>query len=235
MSFQKFRSMVAVAALTAGVSWLFAGAATAGNCAETAVLSPSSVVSTCDGPAALHIEQSGTAGSRMITSESNKVAMAAGEMARHIGYTGVATGKEVLRMADVSGAGATWGLSSLFSASPALFPMVPGPAGVADLATRANLPPFPPLPVLPEVPGTPLDSRLPHEMTMGQGPFHNRVVGTGLDSPLALQKPVSEVSSELIGQVLPKAVDGLQGISILPGGGSGASGLTDAVGDLGLN
>ncbi|GAA4981111.1 hypothetical protein GCM10023334_110410 [Nonomuraea thailandensis] len=135
-------------------------------------------------------------------------------------------------MADVSGAGATWGLASLFSASPALFPMMPGPAGVSDLATMADLPP---LPALPEVPGTPLDTRLPHAMTVGQGPYHNRVVGTGVDSPLGLQQPVSEVSAELIGQVLPKAVDSLSGVSILPGGGTGAAGLTDAVGGLGLN
>ncbi|MBB6556464.1 hypothetical protein [Nonomuraea rubra] len=234
MSFQKFRSMIAVAALTAGVSWLFTGASMAGNCTETAVLSPSSAVSTCGDPTSLHIEQSGNAGSRMITSESNKLAMAAGEMARYFGHTGLAAGKEVVDMADLGGVGATWGLTSLFSASPALFPTMPGPAGVADLATMANLPPLPPLPMLPEVPGTPLDSRLPHEMTVGQGPYHNRVVGTGLDSPLGLQQPVSEVSAEVIGQVLPKAVDSLEGISILPGGGSGAAGLTDAVGGLGL-
>ncbi|UBU13846.1 hypothetical protein [Nonomuraea gerenzanensis] len=234
MSFQKIRSTIAVAALAAGVSWLSAGTSVANNCAETAVLSPASVVSACDNPSSLRVEDSGSAGSRMIASESTKVAMAAGEMARHFGFTGVATGKEVLSMADLSGVGATWGLSSLFSASPALFPMVPGPAGVADLATMADLPPLPPLSALPEVPGTPLDSRLPGQMTIGQGPFPNRVVGTGVDSPLGLQEPVSQVSAELVGQVLPKAVDSLEGVAILPGGGSGAAGLADAVGGLGL-
>ncbi|TYB53791.1 hypothetical protein FXF51_48940 [Nonomuraea sp. PA05] len=223
-----------MAALTAGVSWVFTGASMAGSCAETAVLSPASAVASCDNPSSLHIEENGTAGSRMITSESNKVAMAAGEMARHFGFTGLATGKEVLNMADLSGVGATWGLASLFSASPALFPMMPGPAGVSELATMADLPPLPPLSALPEVPGTPLNSRLPDQMTIGDGPYDNRVVGTGVDTPLGLQKPVSEVSAELVGQVLPKAMDSLEGVAILPGGGSGAAGLTEAVGGLGL-
>ncbi|AQZ67384.1 unnamed protein product [[Actinomadura] parvosata subsp. kistnae] len=226
--------MIAVAALAAGVSWLFTGTSMAGGCAETAVLSPASVVSACENPSTLRLEEGGSAGSRMITSESNKVAMAAGEMARQAGYKGLATGKQVLRMADLSGTGATWGLASLFSASPALFPMMPGPAGVADLATMAKLPPLPPLPMLPEVPGTSLNSRLPDEMTVGRGPYDNRVVTTGTDSPLGLQEPVSEVSAELIGQVLPKAMDSLDGVAVLPGGGSGAAGLTDALGGLAL-
>ncbi|MEV4174538.1 hypothetical protein [Nonomuraea sp. NPDC049709] len=225
--------MIAVAALTAGVSWLCAGPSAAGSCAgtEPALLSPTSIANFCDEHARLRVNDGGPGSSRMLTSESNKLATSAGELARHLGLTGLATGKEVLGVADLGGVAATWGMPSLATASPALFPMVPGPAGMKDLSTTTGIPA---LLALPEMPQRPLERKLPGEMTLGHAPYHNRIAGSGIESPLDLQQPVSEVSEEVIGVLLPKAVESVEGTSMLPGGQTAVAGFTGLVEGLGL-
>ncbi|MEV0613894.1 hypothetical protein AB0I81_11275 [Nonomuraea sp. NPDC050404] len=220
--------MIAVAALTAGVSWLFAGPSTADSCTETALLSPATASSPGCEPPNLRVGQGlgegsgGPGSSRMITEESNALAMAAGELARRLGLTGLATGKEVLGAADIGGIAANWGMPSLASSSPALFPMAPGPIGMADLSTVAGMPG---LPSLPQLPRTPLQDKLPGMMTLGQEPYHNRVQGSGVQSPMDLQQPVNMVSENLIGTLLPKAVEGVESTSKLPGGAPAISGF----------
>ncbi|MEV4074648.1 hypothetical protein ACGFJC_43805 [Nonomuraea fuscirosea] len=229
--------MIAVAALTAGVSWLVAGPATAANCrnAEPGLLSPRSVATYCDEHTKLRVNDSGSGSSRMVASESNKLAMAAGELARRLGLTGLATGRAVLGSADLGGMAATWGMPSLTSASPAI-PVVPGPAAMKDLSTVAGIPALPALPSLPSVPDLPPLARTPLEgdARRAQAPHHNSVGGTGIQSPTDLQRPVREVGEDVIGVLLPKAVESIEGTSMLPGGETAVSGFTGLKQALGL-
>jgi hypothetical protein len=233
MSFQKIRSMIAVAALTAGVSWLFAGPAAAQSCpdAEPALLSTSSIASYCDEHAKLRVNDGGSGSGRMVASESTKLAMAVGELARRLGLTGLATGKEVLGIADLGGVAATWGMPSLAAASPALFPVVPGSAGMKDLSTMTGIPM---LSALPEVPQMPLQKKLPGETSLGQAPFHNRVTGSGVESPLDVVQPVHQVGAQVIDVLLPKVVQSVEGTSMLPGGQPAVAGFTSLTQGLGL-
>ncbi|WP_393167544.1 hypothetical protein [Nonomuraea marmarensis] len=222
-----------MATLTAGVSWLAVAPATADTCAdaEPSLLSSTAAATYCDEHTTLRVNDGGLGSSRMVTSESNKLAMAAGELARRLGLTGLATGKSVLGVADLGGVAANWGMPSLASASPALFPTMPGPAGMRDLSTMAGIPA---LPALPELPSTPLQAKLPAEMSLGQAPYHNRIAGSGIESPLDLERPVSEVGAEVIGTLLPKAVESVEGTSMLPGGQPVADGFTGLTQGLGL-
>ncbi|GAA3576305.1 hypothetical protein GCM10022419_066900 [Nonomuraea rosea] len=222
-----------MAALTAGVSWLTAGPSPADSCPDTehALLSSSSIAAHCGKQSRVRINDGGKASSRMVTTESNKLAMAAGDLARQLGLTGLATGKSALGTADLGGVAATWGMPSLASGAPALFPAVPGPIGMKDLSTMAGIPALPALPALPQ---QPLQSKVPSEMSLGQSPYHNRVAGTGIQSPLDLEKPVYEVGADVIGVLLPKAVESVEGTSMLPGGQPVVEGFTGLAHGLGL-
>ncbi|GAA3662277.1 hypothetical protein GCM10022224_027610 [Nonomuraea antimicrobica] len=231
--------MIAVAALTAGVCWLSTGPTTAQSCpgTEPSLLSPTAIASYCDEHAKLRVNDGGPGSGRMVTKESNKLAMAAGDLARHLGLTGLATGKEVLGVADLGGVAATWGMPSLTSASPALFPMVPGPLGMKDLSTMAGVPALPSLPELPALPALPQEpqlANLPAELSLGQATHQNRIAGTGIQSPLDLKQPVREVGADVIGELLPKAVESVEGTSMLPGGELVVSGFTGLAQQLGL-
>ncbi|MEV0381851.1 hypothetical protein [Nonomuraea sp. NPDC050643] len=223
-----------MASLTAGVSWLVAGpAAAAVSCtdSEPALLSPTSIAAYCDEHARLRVNDGGpSSSSRMVATESNRLAMAAGDMARRLGLTGLASGKSALGVADLGGMAATWGMPSLASASPSLFPMVPGPIGMKDLSTMAGMPA---MPSLPELPNTPLTAKLPAEMTLGQAPYNNRIAGSGVQSPMDVEKPVREVGEDVVGVLLPKAVESVEGTSMLPGG-EAVTGFTGLVQGLGL-
>ncbi|WP_146103678.1 hypothetical protein [Nonomuraea solani] len=222
-----------MATLTAGVSWLATGLAAAKTCPNTepALLSPTSIAAYCDEHANLRVNDGGPGSSRMVTSQSSKLAMAAGDMARQLGLTGLATGKSALGVADLGGMAATWGMPSLASASPSLFPMVPGPIGMKDLSTMAGMPA---LPALPELPDTPLTAKLPAEMTLGQAPYHNRIAGSGIQSPMDVERPVREVSEDVVSVLLPKVAESIEGSSMLPGG-EVISGFGGLVTNLGLN
>ncbi|MET7332614.1 hypothetical protein [Nonomuraea sp. NPDC005650] len=229
MSSQKIRSIIAVATLTAGITWLAATPSTARSCADKqpVLLSPKSAVSYCDERTQARVYN----GSKLVTTESNDLAQAAGELARQLGLTGLASGRKVLGIADLGGMAATWGMPSLVSASPALFPTVPGPAGMKDLATVAEVPGLPALPVLPE---KPLVAKVPGEASLKDRPYANRVAGHEIESPLDLQKPAEEVGSEVVDILLPKTVESVEGASMLPGSQPAVDGFTGLARELGL-
>lgn len=222
-----------MATLTAGVTWLAAAPSTADSCigTEPALLSPKSLLTYCDQTTRLRVNDGGTGGSRMVTDETTKLAMAANAMARQAGLTGLAAAREVLGVADLGGMAATWGMPSLTTASPALFPAAPGPAGMQDLSTVAEVPV---LPALPQVPTTPLQAKLPAEMSLGRPPAHNRIAGSEITSPADLEKPVKQVGAEVVDVLLPKAVESIEGTSMLPGGQSAVAGFSGLVQELGL-
>ncbi|MEV4361517.1 hypothetical protein ACWEPL_24425 [Nonomuraea sp. NPDC004186] len=234
MSSQKIRSIIAVATLTAGITWLAATPSTADMCkgGEPALLSPKSIATYCEERAPVRLDEAGARGGKLVTTESNKLAMAAGEMARQLGLTGLATGREALGIADLGGLAANWGMPSLFSASPALLPMVPGSTSMKDLATVAEVPALPALPVLPQ---TPLVAKLPAEMPLGNAaPYQNRIAGSAVESPLDLKEPVAEVGSQVVDILLPKAVQSVEDTSMLPGGQPAVDGFTGLARELGL-
>ncbi|MEV4579351.1 hypothetical protein AB0K16_39485 [Nonomuraea jabiensis] len=223
-----------MATLTAGITWLAATPSTADACTggEPALLSPKSVATYCAERARLRLDGAGAGGGKLVTTESNRLAMAAGEMARRLGLTGLATGREVLGTADLGGMAATWGMPALFSASPAPFPVVPGPASMKDLATVAEVPA---LPALPELPQTPLVAKLPAEMSLGNAaPYQNRIAGSTIESPLDLKEPVAEVGSQVVDILLPKAVRSVEDTTMLPGGQPAVDGFTGLARELGL-
>jgi hypothetical protein len=213
VSSQKIRRILAVAALTAGVTWLTANASTADACKDP--VAPA-IATSCGDHTELRLDEQTAGGSRLITDESGKLARAAGEMARQMGLTGLAVVRSAMGpLADLGGVGATWGMPSLATASPALFPMVPGPAGMQDLATMLQVPMLPELPALPQ---TPIAAKLPAEMTLGKEPYTNSLTGHGIQSPADVHQPVMEIGGEVIGNLLPNAVDSVESTSMLPGG-----------------
>ncbi|MFG1697030.1 hypothetical protein [Nonomuraea sp. NPDC049309] len=232
MSFQKIRSTIAVAAVAAGVSWLCAGPAAARTCARA---EPAALPLTqCGHHTGIELDDPGIGASRVITTETNRLAMAAGETARRLGLTGLATGRRALGMSDLGGIAATWGMPSL-AGSPTLLPLVPQPLTMKDLATMRSVP------ALPELPRVPLAGKPPAgrqgEGTLGESkhsanrqdrkaPPPPTVAGTRLDSPIKLHEPVREVGSQVISELLPKAFESLEGTRFAPGGGSIISGFS---------
>ncbi|MEO3869700.1 hypothetical protein ABGB18_12795 [Nonomuraea sp. B12E4] len=229
MSSRKVRSVLAAAALAAGVSWLSAGPAVARACAraEPSLLSAASLASACDEHAKLRPNESGMGSSRMVTNESIEMAMAAGRLARQLGLTGLAAGKTALGPADLGGTAATWGMPSLSAASPAVFSAVPGPTGMRDLSTMADIPALPSLPELPK-------TNVPAEMSFDHGPHHTRISGSGVESSLDPVRPVRQVGSEVIGTLLPKAAKSVPGTSMPPGGELAMDGFAGLTQNLGL-
>ncbi|MEV1178206.1 hypothetical protein [Nonomuraea sp. NPDC049784] len=223
MSSQKIRSILAVATLTAGVTWLAVGPSAADSCkAERAQLSSQAIASYC-GEHAVNDDALGGGGT--VTDESDKLAMAAGRMATQLGLTGLATAREVLGAADMGGVAATWGMPS-----PALFPKVPGSVGMQDLSTMAGIPA---LPALPEVPPRPLGVKLP-ELSLGHTPYRNRFAGSGIESATTLKRPVEEVGAEVVDVLLPKTVESIEDTSLLTGGQTTMAGFSGLVPELAL-
>ncbi|MET8863686.1 hypothetical protein ABZW11_12075 [Nonomuraea sp. NPDC004580] len=223
MSFQKIRSTIAVAAAAVGVSWLCAGPAAARTCARTegALLPPA--LAQCGGHTGIQLDDPGIGATRVVASETAKLAMAAGDTARRLGLTGLATGKQALGMSDLGGVAATWGMPPLVG-SPALLPLVPEPRTMKDVTTMRGVP------ALPELPKVPLAGKPPASKKARNAPPHGTIAGTGLDSPMKLQEPVRQVGSQVISEVLPKAFEALQGTKFAPGGGSIVSGFSSLSG-----
>ncbi|TDE40633.1 hypothetical protein E1295_31225 [Nonomuraea mesophila] len=218
--------------MTAGVTWWAATPSTADSCANTkpVVLSPDSALSFCHEQSRVNVNDGGSGGSRMVAEESGKLAMATGRLARQLGLTGLAAGRSALGGTDIGGVAATWGMPMLTSASPVVFPAVPGRSGMRDMSTLSSVPALPSLPSLPE---TPLLAKLPAEMSLGQSTHSNRIAGKDVRAPKDLDKPVREVGEDVIGVLLPKAVESVEGTSMLTGGRSavpGVTGLTDGLG-----
>lgn len=210
MSSRKIRSILTVAALTAGVTWPVAGPSVADTCRPR-----EAVASYCDGHAKLQLNEGRTNGHRVVTEEVGKLAMAAGDMARRLGLTGLAAARSAMGpLADLGGVGATWGMPSLNSASPALFPAASGNSGMRDLATTLQVPA---LPALPALPPAPVAARVPTEMTLAERPTAP-ASARAAKSPGRARQPVREVGGDLISNLLPRAVEGIEGASTLPGG-----------------
>ncbi|MCK2214609.1 hypothetical protein MF672_012520 [Actinomadura sp. ATCC 31491] len=235
MPSHKIRTIVATAALAtlaAGVTWLAAGPTGADTCGRRAIMTRDGLAG-CSGRTELHLND--VPGTKEFTPEVNDLAMAAGRLARQLGLTGLAMGRSVPGMADLGGLAATWGMPSLASTSPRFFPAAAGPAGMEDLSTAAHVAALPTLPMVPRLPGVPLQKRIPQDVTLGGAPKpHNRIIGSGAKDPIGLEKPVSEVGSRVIGELLPRAIGDLGGSTVLPGRDPGVAGLTGLVQGLGL-
>ena len=229
MSFQKIRSTIAVAAVAAGVSWLCAGPAAARSCAraDTAALP----LTQCGHHTGIALDDPGIGASRVVTTETNRLAMAAGETARRLGLTGLATGQRALGTSDLGGIAATWGMPSL-AGSPAQLPLVPQPLTMKDLATMRSVPALPELPRVP-LAGKPPAGKHGDSKQARKAPPPATVAGTRLDSPLKLHEPVREVGSQVIGELLPKAFESLEGTRFsrnsIISGFTGLGGLTQAL------
>ncbi|NUP03280.1 MAG: hypothetical protein HOV96_34510 [Nonomuraea sp.] len=222
-----------MAALTAGVTWLAAGPSTADTCRtkEKGLLSPDSLASYCDGRTRVRLNEGETGGRRVVTEEANKLAMAAGEMARELGLTGLAAARSAMGpFADLGGIGASWGMPSVSHGSPAAFPV--GPGGMQDLSTMVEVPALPALPALPQ---TPVAARLPAEMSLGQKLSPDRVASRAVRPPTDVQKPVNEIGSEVIANLLPQAVESVEDASLLPGGHPAIDGFGGLLRGLALN
>jgi hypothetical protein len=214
VSSQKIRRILAAAALIAGVTWLAA-------CPSMAVTRHRPLDG--DDPSV----------GQIVADESNTLAMAAGEMARQMGLTGLAGARSAMGpLADLGGIVATWGMPSLTGSSPALFPAVPGPGGMSDLATMAEVPA---LPELPAMPGTPITGRVPTKMTLGQEPYANSITGHARRVPVGVQQPVREIGGDVITELLPKAVDAVEDTPVLPGGAPVIDGFGGLLRDLDLH
>ncbi|TMR13715.1 hypothetical protein ETD86_30205 [Nonomuraea turkmeniaca] len=235
MPSQKIRSIVAAAALAAGVTWLAVGATQASACGNKgrAVATSDAAGRDCGEGRALH-PHDGPPGSSVLTPEAVQLSMAAGELARHAGISGMAAGNPAPGLADLGGIVATWGMPSLSTSSPEFFPSKAGPAGMEDLATAAHVPTLPSLPL----PGTQLAERVPNKMAIGHGPHHNKVSAAGraitAKDSNGIEKPVHEIGARVIGEVLPNAMKGLESTSILPGGVMGVEGLAGLVNGFNL-
>ncbi|WP_043629781.1 hypothetical protein [Nonomuraea candida] len=233
-----------MAALTAGVSWLFASSSTAETCSDLdpGLLTPALQTSYCDTPGELRLSDN-TGGSRMIAEEANRLAMEAGRLARQLGLTGLATVKDVMGMADLGGVAATWHMPSLTAASPAVLPMLPAPVGMADLNTMSAMPMLPTLPALPILPQTPrlpqprYESAEPGKSAADRPPYEGNIAGHGIGSPLDVQQPVQEIGEKVLSELLPKVAEAVKGSSVLPGGEAmGGGGLGGGLlPDLGLD
>ncbi|MEU5859685.1 MULTISPECIES: hypothetical protein [unclassified Nonomuraea] len=227
MASQKIRSILAVAALTVGVTWPVAGPSVADTCRPRF----QAVASFCDGRTSLQLNENKTNGHRVVTEEVGKLAVAAGAMARRLGLTGLAAARSAMGpLADLGGVGATWGMPSLTSVSPALFPMASGESGMRDLATTLQVPALPALPALPQ---PPIAARVPAEMTVGEKPTAPASARSARSAAEARQ-PVREVGGDLISNLLPKAVEGIEGASTLPGGYPAIDGFSRLLPDLDL-
>jgi hypothetical protein len=189
---------------------------------------------------------------RPVTPEVVGLAMAAGRLARELGLTGLATPSAAPGLIDLGGIVATWGMPPLAAATaPQSLPMAAGATAMEDLATEAHVPELPRLPIT----GAPTRDRDPKKTTTSRDPLHNGRAAKndarndiknngrnddedddhGYDRDRAkpatkgLEGPMQEVGSKLISELLPKAMQGLGGTSILPGGDSGAAGLAGLV------
>ncbi|WP_219462438.1 hypothetical protein [Nonomuraea rhizosphaerae] len=203
MSFRKFRSILAVATLTAGVSWMAAGPTLARDCvdASAAIKSPASTTRICDEDSALDLDPAQAP--HMVDSASEKLSMAAVRLANRLGVAGLGTGRSVMNVADQAGMAAAAGVPSLPGGIP------PGSAGLQDVSRVAEAPD---VPLLPPMPGTGV---LPVEMPKGTVktlPKGSSIVGAGTQSPVDLLVPVEQVKRQTIASVLPEVPEALQDV-----------------------
>lgn len=149
------RNILALAVLTAGVSWLaVAPAQAATNCAKpVAVLeAPTTVAAVCDEVA--DVKASGTYGGKMSAPDDSELLANVDMLAKAVGLPGLSRAAAVLSVADLAGVAAGTGL-------PTLPAGLPYKGGLPDVTSLALLPDVPGLPALPaKVPAVPL-AKLP--------------------------------------------------------------------------
>ncbi|MET8984000.1 hypothetical protein ABZW49_00990 [Nonomuraea wenchangensis] len=219
----KFRTIVATAALAAGVSWFAAGPTGADTCGGAR---HSDSLLGCAGR--VEIKPEDVPGGTSITPEANDLAMAAGRLARQLGLTGLAAGGALPGKVDLGGVPASWGMPPLSFSSPRVRQAAAGPAGMRDLATAAYVAALPTLPQVPALSGTRARaSREPEPYTA--------IAGAPRKDPRGVRKPVGEVGSQVVGELLPQALGDLGDPPVLPGRDPGLAGLTGLVQDLGLH
>ncbi|MGI5284802.1 hypothetical protein ACQEVF_15890 [Nonomuraea polychroma] len=204
MSSQKIRSVAAAAALAAGVIWLAVAAPQASACNGLSVATSDSVARDCREGRGPHLHD-GPPGAGMRSPETVPLSTAIGRLARQAGLSGLAAGNPAPGLADLGGMVATWGMPSPASASPELFPLKRGPAGMEDLSTAAHVP------ALPSLPGRPLMERVSNEVPIGHGPQHGTVSagGPATEGTKGPEKPTHAIGTKVIGELLPEAVPGL--------------------------
>lgn len=145
MSSRSIRSILAVATLTAGVSWLAAGQASADQCADmVSVLRAPTVAQVCD--ELTDLRASGTYGGRMTARRDSELATEVESLSRRLGMSGLSKSSAVLSFADLGGVAAAAGMPSLPSG-------MPGKGGLPTMTRMATTPDLPGLPNLPVLPG----------------------------------------------------------------------------------
>ncbi|NRQ31387.1 hypothetical protein HII36_05975 [Nonomuraea sp. NN258] len=217
MSSRNIRGIVALAALTTGLCTATASPAAADSCADPGLLPAAPLTGECGETTNVGvIDYTGSAG--RLAEGGNALAMAAGEMARRIGLSGLAmpgTG-----MADLGGVTATWGMPSLSGSSPAALAGLPL---MRDLTTMARVPT---LPALPQFPGT---GSLPVGVSFGDAADAGRVADDSLRAPMNLREPLAEIGDQVFGRTLsdvPKTLRGLGEATRLPVGQPALDGVT---------
>lgn len=131
------RSILAVAALTAGVSWWAPGPAGASTC-EQGQQAPDSVAAVCE--EITGARASGRYGP--MKAPPGGAASAVERLAMKLGLPGMSKAAAVLSVADMGGVAAGAGLPTLPMAAP-------GVAGLKDVSRLAESPDLPGLPVVP--------------------------------------------------------------------------------------
>ncbi|WP_049559506.1 hypothetical protein [Nonomuraea sp. SBT364] len=207
--------------LTAGVTWLGAGAAAADQCHDRSatVRAQRMVTALCDDATRLRVDDPSGTG-EVIKSETSRLAHSAARLAERIGLTGLGSVR-ALGLSDLGGVAAT-------SSMPALSNGVPLAGGLPDLG---RLPEVPDLPNLPTIPGV---RNLPVGATVGKLPDPAKVAAEGLKAPLNLPQPVNELKDDLINKMLPQvpaAVGGINDATRLP---DAQTSLTDLLETLDL-
>ncbi|MGV9771503.1 hypothetical protein [Streptosporangium sp. NPDC003464] len=199
---RRIRGILAVAALTAGVSWSGAAPASAGDVScqgrDTVELleTPGSVAAVCDETGDV---RAATGVGRMTVPADGEVPMAMERLARLAGLPGLSHASAVTSFADTAGVAAGAGMPAL----PSGMPGFAGHAPAGTLAAAPDLPglpgtpgtdlvrfPAPAVPSVPEVPG----------LTDPSGALS----GTTVPLPVPLQRPVSVKG---VAEELPAAVE----------------------------
>ncbi|MEV4216975.1 hypothetical protein [Nonomuraea sp. NPDC049725] len=206
--------------LTAGVTWLGAGAAeAAAPCQERSatVRAQRTVTTMCDGVTRFGVDDpTGTA--ELVESETSRLAHSAARLAQRIGLTGLGSVR-AMGLSDLGGFAAS-------SAMPALSHGVPLSGALPSLT---RLPEVPDLPNLPTIPGI---RDLPVGASVGKLPDPAKVAAEGFKAPLNLPQPVNKLKDELVNKMLPQvpaAVGGINDATRLPDAHTSLTGLLDAL------
>lgn len=238
------RSVLAVAVLATGASWLAAAPASAEICDEKVVLLDSTTVAAvCEETAGLRARATRTA---MTAPRGSELSMSAERLAKTAGLPGLSRTTAVLSLADTGGVAAGAGLPSLPSG-------VPGKKGIVEASKLSMTPDLPGLPTLPSTEAVDDGFRLGelggraevaqvaevaevNEVSEVSGAVAPEMAMpdaagvTGMTAPINLTPPINEVTAK-VGELVEK-----RGAQVLPPlsvtNGEGADGLAEEL-DLG--